>query len=250
MLSPPQPCRRPTPLPAGLDWRARLGWIAHMAKALGPQHHRDLRPLVAELLPPDGVALDIGAHAGQMARLMSAVASRGEVIALEPGPYALSILTRVQAMGRLPRTRILPIGLSDAPARLPLRQPLKPGGVGFGLSHLGPASDPRPGLMAEIDVLTLDALTEALGLRRLDLVKADIEGWEIPVLRGGLATLRRFAPSLILELNKRAAARAGTDPAEAWRLLAPLGYRAERLPDRTVAADFLGDGDYLFRIGR
>jgi FkbM family methyltransferase len=44
---------------------------------------------------------------------------------------------------------------------------------------------------------TLD--TEARGLRRLDWVKIDVEGAEAGVVRGGLKTLARFRPRLLIE---------------------------------------------------
>ena len=38
---------------------------------------------------------------------------------------------------------------------------------------------------------------------RLDFVKCDTDGWEAHVLRGAEATLRRFRPALLLEINPR-----------------------------------------------
>lgn len=46
---------------------------------------------------------------------------------------------------------------------------------------------------------TLDDLTARLGITRLDWVKIDVEGAEFEVLRGGLETLRRFRPRLLIE---------------------------------------------------
>lgn len=46
---------------------------------------------------------------------------------------------------------------------------------------------------------TLDDLVASLGLSRVDVVKVDVDGFELDVLRGARRTLRRFAPLLVME---------------------------------------------------
>jgi hypothetical protein len=47
-----------------------------------------------------------------------------------------------------------------------------------------------------IDLTTIDAIVEQLGLQRLDVIKMDIEGAETRALRGAAKTLNRFRPAL------------------------------------------------------
>ncbi len=49
-----------------------------------------------------------------------------------------------------------------------------------------------------IPTITLDDYVASRGLERVDLIKMDIEGSEIPALRGALQTIRRFRPKLAL----------------------------------------------------
>ncbi len=86
-------------------------------------------------------------------------------------------------------------------------------------------------------------------MRRLDFVKADVEGWEVRLLAGAGASLARFRPALMLELHGARLARAGDRPQDAWEILAPLGYAAQRLDGGPVAG-FSGDADYLFVAGK
>jgi FkbM family methyltransferase len=226
---------------------------AHLFKALLKQHHRPLAPLIAALLPRDGVAIDVGAHAGQFTKLFARTAPEGRVLAVEPQAYARGILTQVVRWHRLNNVTIVPDGLSDVPGVAALAVPLKHGDRrGFGLAHLG-RETLRPAATEAVTLTTLDALVARERLARLDLVKADIEGWEIPLLRGGRDALARFRPALLLELVTEQAARSGTAPQEAWDLLVPLGYVACRLDGATLgapAARFDGSGDYLFRMPR
>jgi hypothetical protein len=77
-----------------------------------------------------------------------------------------------------------------------------------------------------VALTTIDRFAELAGLERLDFIKADIEGWEMHAVRGGLDTIRRFRPIMMLEMTPSALARAGDDLAAAFATLGALGYRA------------------------
>jgi len=227
-------------------------WLAHAYKALTQQHHRDLLPLLSSLLPRDGVAVDVGAHAGQFTKLFARLAPEGRVIAVEPSPYALSILRTVVRLKRLASVTIVPKGLSDRPGSLVLNSPIKrSGALGFGLASFAAAAPARPMRRDTVAVETLDRLSRELRLARCDLIKCDVEGWEVQVLEGGRGVLERFRPILLVEVSAASLARSGQTPERLWSLLAPLGYVAARLPGLEPVAGFAGDADYLFRpVGR
>jgi FkbM family methyltransferase len=48
---------------------------------------------------------------------------------------------------------------------------------------------------------TLDDFAEQEGIRRLDLIKLDVDGQEYQVLNGGVRTLARFRPTLLMEMS-------------------------------------------------
>jgi hypothetical protein len=66
-----------------------------------------------------------------------------------------------------------------------------------------------------VRVVNLDSLEMA----RLDLVKLDVEGMELEVLRGGRAALARHRPIMIVEVIK-------SDRAAIENFVAELGYRS------------------------
>ncbi len=231
-------------------WRPSAAFLAHLFKAGAKQHHRALRPLIARLAPRDGVVFDIGAHAGQYTKLFARIAAEGRVYAFEPGSYARSILRAVIWLHRLRNAAILPMALGAAAGVATLSLPVKRrGSFGFGLSHLGPPQD-RWAVVAQelVAVTTLDAVAQLLDLDRLDFIKADIEGWELQMLRGGAQTLRRFRPVLMIELLAEHLARAGDRLDDAFAFLDALGYAAfERDPaGGLIPAAGAHDGDFWF----
>jgi hypothetical protein len=62
-----------------------IGWLTHVWKSVVIQDHAYLRPILRPLLPEDGIAIDVGAHGGQITRLLSGLLPNGLVVAVEPG---------------------------------------------------------------------------------------------------------------------------------------------------------------------
>ena len=233
-----------------LSPRQRLSFAAHLFKALFKQHHREMLPMLADLVPADAVVIDAGAHAGQFAKLFSRLAARGRVYAFEPGRYAGAILRRVVRWRGLGNVTLIAAGLSDRAGVMTLSLPIKrSGSLGFGLGHLGENADARPSRSEQVELTTLDQFATRVGLTRLDFIKADIEGWEARLLGGGLGVIERFRPAILLEVVATHLARANDRPEMIWQMLSPLGYRAAKLTAEGPLAvpEFAGDGDYLFQ---
>jgi FkbM family methyltransferase len=230
-----------------LTVRQRASWLAHLFKAVTQQHHRDLQPLLTPYVPADAVVLDVGAHAGQFAKLFAAMAPAGRVYAFEPSAYALSILRPALQLNGRSNVTVVQAGLSDAAGELVLHTPVKPrGSLGFGVAHLGEGADEGASWDQRVPLLTLDAFAAREALTRLDFIKVDIEGWEMRALAGGEATLRRFRPALFLEVNADMLARAGDTPAALFDWLSALGYSARFSPGMSEAPTYGAVGDYLF----
>jgi len=205
--------------------RARVTYCAHLFKALTRQHHRALLPLLAPHIPQDGIVLDVGAHAGQLTKLFSGMTPAGHVYAFEPGGYARSILKTVRRVRRLKNVTVLPCGLSDENTQAVLNIPVKnSGSLGFGLGSLGAPAGERRIHAETVALRRLDDVVAEYALPRVDFIKADIEGWELHMLRGAQQTLCRYKPVLLLELNDSALRRAGSDRAGVVSFLQALGY--------------------------
>lgn len=221
------------------------GWLRHVSIAITQQHHTELGGVFGPLIPGDATVLDVGAHAGQFSKLFAKMAPHGVVHAFEPSAYTRSVLTPALRVNRVRNVIVHPVGLSDAPGALVLNTPIKRrGGMGFGTAHIGNAG---PGVARQIvDLTTIDRFVETQNLGRIDFIKADIEGWEVHMLRGGAEALKRFRPPIYMEVDQALLRRAGTEPQQVWATLEPLGYSARFAPRFENVANYVGKGDYLF----
>jgi FkbM family methyltransferase len=242
----PNASRGPAAAAAWFRFRPSWSWVEHVWKSTWLQDHAALGATLRGLgLPRDGVALDIGAHGGQVTRLLADLLPAGQVVAVEPSSYARSVLRLNLLVRARPNVTVVAAALGREPGVAVLATPVKrAGAMGYGIASL--VSEPGRGTVWElVPVTTVDALVAAMELPALHLMKIDVEGYETAILQGALETLRRCRPALVLELARERLARAGSSPEELWALLASMGYGAQALPaprpDRS-------DGDWLFRV--
>jgi FkbM family methyltransferase len=100
-----------------------------------------------------------------------------------------------------------------------------------GLSTLY-ANAQRGRLLGSITLTTLDLVVQSRGLERLDLIKVDVEGAELPLLRGAEATLRRYHPWIIAEVQQETSEAAGYRQEDILAFLEGLGYQFARIGRR------------------
>jgi FkbM family methyltransferase len=160
--------------------------------------------------------VDVGANRGQILREAVRVAPSGQHYAFEPIPSVAAELART-----FPGVdcRRLALGASAGEAEFCHFRKLE----GWsGLRRSPEISDERgdPEFIA-VRVSTLDA---ELAGSRPRLIKIDVEGAELDVLRGARKVLAEARPMLLFEHVAAAAQLYGAGSAELWELLSELGY--------------------------
>lgn len=162
------------------------------------------------------VVFDVGGQQGVFTVLAArAVGPEGRVVAVEPAPENFARLSKNVALNGLTNVTAVPAALSDAPGKAELA--LSPWNAG-GHSMAGMADGSTSTVTVELE--TLDSLCARLGTAP-DLLKVDVEGAEVLVLRGGLKTLREKRPAVIVEADAPGVAEG------VKALLTPLGYTLE-----------------------
>jgi FkbM family methyltransferase len=168
-----------------------------------------------DLVKPGNVCFDIGAAAGLYTLELSKLAGpAGQVHSFEPVPFAHPMLTRLLGGRSSANVRHHPVALSDEPGQSVMSVPVGRHGPVTGRSFLeagaagqGSNAEFQGQIGVDVEVQTLDGVCAAAELTRLDFIKIDVEGAELQVLKGGQASIERFRPALLVEIEDRHTAR-------------------------------------------
>jgi FkbM family methyltransferase len=154
------------------------------------------------------VGANIGAHTVGLARL---VGSQGRVLAFEPQRLPFQTLCANIALNSIENVDCFwaALGSQDGYIDVPDLNPRKE--FNFGGVTLFNAQNGR-----RVACHTLDQYAT---LSRVDLIKIDVEGMEVDVLRGGEQLLKRFKPVLYVENDRLEKSEALT------RLISSFDYR-------------------------
>lgn len=166
--------------------------------------------------------LDIGANAGFVAlRLARVIASAGLIHAFEPVPSTHAELRHNIALNSL-SGRIVPhaVALGEAAGEVKFYVPAFHGSVAASARALFEGENRE----VRVSMTTLDDFATSQAIERIDLLKCDVEGAELFVLRGGMATIERTRPVLMLEMLRKWAKVYDYHPNDILRVLTPLGY--------------------------
>ena len=168
------------------------------------------------LLDPAAQAIDAGAHVGLMSVIMALRAgTEGSVQSFEPHPAVYAMLcsnaARMnQALGK-PVIRASKLALSDAARRAPLFLPAD-WSSNTGVARLDAPRNSEQGAL--VDCETLDS---AVTLDAPALMKLDVEGHELAVLRGAERTLEKLRDIVFEDF--------GSYPTPAMSLLERSGFQ-------------------------
>lgn len=183
--------------------------------------------VMQSLLRSGDAVIDAGANIG-LYTLPAAtrVGPEGCVIACEPSPTTMSILRENVDHNKLDWVQLRETALAEAPGRLPIHV-LEPGS---GSTSFAPA-DTGAGIDLEVEVTTLDEIAASIS-RHISLVKVDVEGAELRVLRGAVHLLEGPRPDFIIELEPDHLERQGCSVPEVQAVFDDAAYLGYSIGDR------------------
>lgn len=153
-------------------------------------------------LPSDGVFLDVGANLGFFSLLaankMQEYNGEGRVIAVEANPVVLPyMMASIVESGLQSRIDVLPYAVSKSPGLMQMQHDF---GDNLGGVPMKTVDSFTP-LKGRSIVPTVELDSVLPDLKRLDLVKMDIEGAEPFAIDGMAGLLESFSPDIIMEIN-------------------------------------------------
>lgn len=204
------------------EWRG----MSKMAYTLREHWEPELVRLQDWVLP-GGTVIDVGAHYGAYTVALSAlVGPEGRVLAVEPADHALSVLRRNIEINAAENVTVLAAALGEESATATLHMHGDQSRASLNQFAEGDTGS------QSVAVACLDDLVQG---GPVDFIKIDVEGYELPALRGADRILSENRPVVQFELQPGAATRGGFPAYGVWDLLKSHGYRFQRL---------LPNGDY------
>ncbi len=183
-----------------------------------------------EFFPDSGVMLDIGANVGLVSCALGSLKKHARIHAIEPVGNNFKRLVENIKLNSLGE-KVFPtcIALGDESGRLEMR--ITPGSstnnaVGSDMMSREDMKTVNEGNWGREDVavVTLDCLVERLGLTRCDLIKIDVEGAELNILRGGTNMLSKLRPVIIGEFSPYWMEQINQNFGDVIELMEPFGY--------------------------
>lgn len=199
------------------------------------EYESGLIELARRLVPSKGIVLDIGANVGFFACAIGRRTSDvgGRVFCFEPVSSNRERLGRNIALNQLGATvSVIPVALGERPGTLVMRRvPTGEAANAVGenmFSAWDRKAIEREGWPAEeTELVRLDDWARCLD--RCDLIKIDVEGADLLVLRGAAVTLDRFRPLVLAEFNPYWMKQIGQDLEDVRRLVRAIEYSVMRL---------------------
>ena len=211
-------------------------------------YNRDILRVLSRLLKPGMVFLDVGANIGEVSVFSAKrVTEAGKVLAIEPVSAIAARLQRNLDMNGYTQANVIRFGVADYKGAADIFLPESEGcqaQYNAGLATLYPPAA-ADGKRERIEITTLDDIVSDYGLDRLDIIKIDIEGGELPALRGARKLLDRFHPWIIIEVKLENKSSHAEAEESVLSYLSEFGYHFEIIGRngacRPVSMDALGE---------
>lgn len=163
--------------------------------------------MLSSLIPKGSTTIDVGANVGDFSRRLSEISDGGLVIAIEPQSMPRSVMSLAGYCKSDSNILVVAVALGDRSGLVELSIPIKSkGNVGVGLAHIGDDGDLRQRFDVKkelVAVTTLDEVLRRIETGSISLVKIDVEGGELAVLKGAIETIKEHRPAFLCEIDSR-----------------------------------------------
>jgi len=170
-------------------------------------HNKSLERELRYYVKGSDHVLEIGAYIGDNTAILRNLAEK--VYSYEPNPIAFECLQYNFKDSEKVKCYNVGFGKEKGSAKVILSD-------NVGASHLEPNG--------EIEITTIDSLGLQLYKDRLDFIVMDCEGWELDVLMGGVETINKFKPTMLIEINQGTLAKFGKTPKDIFDFLKDNSY--------------------------
>jgi FkbM family methyltransferase len=208
----------------GIAWKLDLNEGIDLAIYIFGRFETDTAECLKKIVQPGFTVLDIGANVGaHTLPLAELVGNGGRVIAFEPTSYAFGKARancdlNPRLAGRITLEQAMLTDALELPGEIYSSWPLDDTD-GLNEHHCG-ALKSTDGAKA----ISIDSYLVSNGIKKVDLVKLDVDGFEVRVLRGARKLLHEYHPQIVLELAPHQFTHPGESFEDFIALLKDAGY--------------------------
>jgi FkbM family methyltransferase len=191
----------------------------------------ELQNLLPHLNLSGAVCLDIGANIGLHTITMCGLAGpAGQVVAFEPEAHNFKLLEQNLQLNGVTNVRLEQCVVSDQEGRCKIG--LSPDNYG---DHRISTLSPSEWQTQEVRMTTVDASVGEFPDGAIRFIKIDVQGHEIPVLRGMKQTLQKNPDAImVVEVQPDLLANAGTSAADLMQLMKDWDFTGWELLEHRI----------------
>lgn len=144
---------------------------------------------------------DLGSHVGYFTIILAKlVGDKGKVFSFEPVKEGFEFQKKSVEKNHFNHVQLFNFALGDMATMQKAYIFSDSGMAHFDRSILGLSEDHESDLL---EVCRLDSIPQVRDIERLDFMKVDVEGFEHNALKGGLETVKKHRPDMLIEVHNR-----------------------------------------------
>lgn len=163
-------------------------------------YEKGLLKIISQILKPGDVVVDAGANIGLISIFSGIlVGPSGLVLAFEPHPETVLILNKNIQINQLTHVKVFPQGLGSKRSKAKIYSNLH---INRGAASMVDFQEGAPSF--DIEVSVLDEVLASQKVNKVKLLKVDVEGFEMEVLKGAESILsQENGPILVVECSQK-----------------------------------------------
>lgn len=189
-------------------------------------YSREILNVLRHFVKPGDTVIDVGAHIGYFSLHLGAlVTNLGRVYSFEPDQRARDALVKSVRASGMEWVEVLPLALAACGGSIDFYL-----AKGLGSSSAVKSIQQQDAARTVVSTASLDELIRTGRVKEdVRVIKIDVEGFEVEVIRGMQTLLRARRPIMIIEVNKEMLEAKGESPSSLFGLLKSFNYSISAL---------------------
>jgi FkbM family methyltransferase len=147
----------------------------------------------------DPIIFDVGANIGTITIWLSKIFSKGEIYSFEAQRQIFYQLCGNIAINNLYNVNAFNLALDSKKGHYKIKEPNYFSNNDFGIFSLLEEKISTTNKDLIVESTTIDEFVKLYNIKKIDLIKIDVEGMDLEVLKGSIESLETFGPNLYIE---------------------------------------------------